>query len=372
MRAKVEASLAQDLYRRAGILTFRAIQFSCALMLVPAATLHAAITGLAAVGIEEDALIKAAGLTRDQLAAPFAMAPVTAIEAVWARAAELDPRPELILRAGRGLPLGTMRVLDTLAVSAPTLGASLDDGIRLFRFATVTLHIEATRPTDALGEVSVEILTAPPFPRLPYGEAWALAVVISRMRAGIPDLPLTRAVVSPPVGRDLVAAADALGVDIQHMEVSDTHSGFSFPARYDAAPLRSSDPGLYGLISATAEQIIADAYGRSPLTFAIRRALPDAIAAGAFGVQDIAASLGLSSRSLQRHLAAEETSFRAVLDGHRHDAACRRLQGTRQSIGEIAAEVGYRDQAVFSRAFQRWTGTTPSAWRKANAPRLAA
>ncbi|MEM0962947.1 MAG: helix-turn-helix domain-containing protein [Bacteroidota bacterium] len=341
-------------------------------MLVPAATLQAAITGLTAVGVSEDALLDAAGLTRDQLAAPFAMAPVTAIEAVWARAAELDPRPELILRAGRALPLGAMRVLDTLAVSAPTLGASLNDALRLFRFATITLHIEATPPDDALGDVSVEIRTASPFPRLPYGETWALAVVVSRMRAGVPDLPLAHAVVPPPVGRDLEAAADALGVPADCVDVSDTHSGFSFPARYDAAPLRTSDPGLYGLISTTADQIIADAYGRSPLTFAIRRALPDAIASGAFGVQDIATNLGLSSRSLQRHLAAEDTSFRAVLDEHRRDAACRHLQATSRSIGEIAADVGYRDQAVFSRAFQRWMGTTPSAWRKANTPRMAA
>ncbi|MEM6325629.1 MAG: helix-turn-helix domain-containing protein [Bacteroidota bacterium] len=335
-------------------------------MLVPAATLQAAIAGLTAVGVDEDALLGAAGLSREQLQAPFAMAPVTAIEAVWARAADLDPRPELVLRAGRALPLGAMRVLDTLAVSAPTLGASLDDGIRLFRFASVTLAIEAIRPDDALGEVAVEIRTAAPFPRLPFGETWALAVVVSRMRAGVPDLPLTSATVAPPIGRDLAAAADALGLSTEAVTVSETHSGVSFPARYDAKPLRTADPGLYGLISATADRIIEDAYGRSPLTFSIRQALPEAIADDAFGVADLAARLGLSPRSLQRHLAAEGTSFRAVLDEHRRDVACRRLRATDRPVGEIAAAVGYRDPAVFSRAFQRWLGTTPSAWRRAH------
>jgi AraC-like DNA-binding protein len=334
-------------------------------VLVPAVTLHAAITGLAAVGVDADALRAASGLTAAQLQAPFAMAPVTALDAVWARAASLDRRPELVLRAARALPLGAIRLLDTLAVSAPTLAASLDDAIRFFRLASVTLCLDVHRPDGALGDVAVEIRTAEPFPRLHASEAWALGVVLSRLRAGVPDLSLTGAILPPRIARDRTGAAEALGLPPERLSTSSTHSGFSFAVHHLDTPVRTADPGLYALIASTAEQIMRDAYERSPLTFAIRCALPEALATGVFALPDMARRLGLSARSLQRHLRIERTSFRAVLDEHRRDIACRRLCAPHVSIGDVAAEVGYTDPAVFSRTFQRWFGMSPSAWRRA-------
>lgn len=337
-------------------------------MLVPASTLQAALTGLSAVGVSREALLDASGLTPHQLEAPFAMVPVSAIESVWARAAELDPRSELVIRAGLALPLGAMRLLDTLSVSAPTLGATLDDAVRFFRFASVSLRLSVEPPPPgSLADVRVEIRTVSPFPRLPIGEAWALAVVLSRLRAGVETFAITTATVASSVGRDRKGCADALGIAPSDLSVSDDQSGFTFAARQLEEPIRTADPALYALISSTADRIIEDAYGRSPLAYAIQSVLPDAMATGAFSVHDLAARLGLSARSLQRHLAAEQTSFREVLDAHRHKTACRRLRASDLSLGEIAAEIGYADQAVFSRAFQRWEGTSPSAWRKAKA-----
>ncbi|MEO0559127.1 MAG: helix-turn-helix domain-containing protein [Bacteroidota bacterium] len=337
-------------------------------MLVPASTLQAALKGLAAVGVSRDALLDASGLSTDQLEAPFAMVPVTAIEQVWARAGELDSRSELVIRAGQALPLGSMRLLDTLAVSAPTLDAALSDAVRFFRFATVTLLLSVDKPDRrSLADVRIVIRTAPPFPRLPIGEAWALSVVLSRLRAGVADFELTAASVAPPIGRDVDGCADALGITPTALSISEEHSTASFPARQLDAPVRTADPALYALISSTADQIIDDAYGRSPLTYAIRCALPELLTLGHFNVQHVASRLGLSARSLQRHLAAEDTSFREVLDAHRRDTAKRRLASSPLPLSEIAAEIGYADQAVFSRAFQRWEGMTPSAWRKAHA-----
>jgi AraC-like DNA-binding protein len=335
-------------------------------MLVPASTLKAALTGLSVVGVPRADVLAASGLSDDQLEAPFAMVPVTAIEQVWARASELDARSELVIRAGLALPLGAMRLLDTLAVSAPTLNAVLTDAVRFFRFASITLLLGVERPSaNSLGDVRVVIRTAPPFSRLPIGEAWALSVVLGRLRAGVVDLEVSCASVAPSIGRDRDACAEALGIEYASLAFSDAHSSFSFPARQLETPIRTSDPALYALISSTANQIIEDAYGRSPLTFAIRCALPDALSSGAFSVQEVASRLGLSARSLQRHLAAEKTSFRDVLDSHRRDAATRRLGASAVSLGELAEELGYADQAVFSRAFKRWEGVSPSAWRNA-------
>jgi AraC-like DNA-binding protein len=78
----------------------------------------------------------------------------------------------------------------------------------------------------------------------------------------------------------------------------------------------------------------------------------------------VAAELGLTERSLRRRLTAEGTSYQALLDEVR-SALARSLLGGRATIpvAGVAARLGYADAAAFTRAFHRWTGTTPAAYR---------
>jgi len=68
-------------------------------------------------------------------------------------------------------------------------------------------------------------------------------------------------------------------------------------------------------------------------------------------------------RSLQRALAAEGTNFRNILDQVRCLKARRLILETDASLAEVAFAVGYSDQANFTRAYRRWTGSTPGALR---------
>lgn len=77
----------------------------------------------------------------------------------------------------------------------------------------------------------------------------------------------------------------------------------------------------------------------------------------------IAAKLHMSSRSLQRRLQDEGTSFVEVLTDLRRDQALRYLQDDRISISEVAYLLGFLDVTAFHRAFKRWTGSTPSEHR---------
>jgi len=74
--------------------------------------------------------------------------------------------------------------------------------------------------------------------------------------------------------------------------------------------------------------------------------------------------LGYSARSLRRRLAAEDTSYRHLLDSIRLESAKKHLTSTHLNIEEIAFEIGYRNVGNFSRAFKRWTGKSPSAFRR--------
>jgi AraC-like DNA-binding protein len=69
-------------------------------------------------------------------------------------------------------------------------------------------------------------------------------------------------------------------------------------------------------------------------------------------------------RTLRRWLREEGTSFRRILDRIHFEAAEERLREPALSLAEIAAELGYADQANFTRAFRRWTGETPAAYRR--------
>jgi AraC-like DNA-binding protein len=85
---------------------------------------------------------------------------------------------------------------------------------------------------------------------------------------------------------------------------------------------------------------------------------------GGFPTLDAAArTLGLSSRTLKRRLADEGTDFTTLLDEQRRQRALLLLRSANLSVEAVAEQVGYSDVANFTRAFRRWSGTTPTAYR---------
>lgn len=81
------------------------------------------------------------------------------------------------------------------------------------------------------------------------------------------------------------------------------------------------------------------------------------------GVDDVAAQMGVSPRTLRRQLSAEGMRFKVILDGIRHQRSTELLQRTDLGIDEIAYRLGYSDPSNFGRAFRKWEGQSPSAWR---------
>ncbi len=73
-------------------------------------------------------------------------------------------------------------------------------------------------------------------------------------------------------------------------------------------------------------------------------------------------TLGLSSPTLRRHLEAENTTFSAIVDEVRREIAQRELRSNR-TVGEIAFRLGFSSASAFDRAFKRWNGQSPKAYR---------
>lgn len=81
-------------------------------------------------------------------------------------------------------------------------------------------------------------------------------------------------------------------------------------------------------------------------------------------IEAVASLLCVSTRSLQRQLNAAGVSYSGLVDRCRCRAACVALELTGESMEEIATTLGYRSPSSFARAFRRWTGTAPRAYRR--------
>lgn len=86
---------------------------------------------------------------------------------------------------------------------------------------------------------------------------------------------------------------------------------------------------------------------------------------GELSLPNVAEAAGTSARSLQRRLAAFGIRFSRLVDEARFRAASQRLHDPAVQIIDVAVELGYTDAANFTRAFRRWSGVSPLAFRRA-------
>ena len=94
-----------------------------------------------------------------------------------------------------------------------------------------------------------------------------------------------------------------------------------------------------------------------------RRALGREFDRCSSSAEQLARALGISVRSLRRKLAERGTTYHALLDELRLDLSCQLLRCTDDSIDVIAERLGFSDRSGFQRAFRRYTGQAPSAYR---------
>lgn len=107
------------------------------------------------------------------------------------------------------------------------------------------------------------------------------------------------------------------------------------------------------------------------LSARLAEVLRDLLPSGEPKQKEVCARLGLSARSVQRRLAQEQTTFRDVLNTARRDLALAHLRGGQHSVSEVAFLLGFAEVSAFTRAFKRWTGLSPRAWRNQEAEQEA-
>ena len=98
----------------------------------------------------------------------------------------------------------------------------------------------------------------------------------------------------------------------------------------------------------------------------VRSLLRPALITGQFKASQIAALFGMHSRTLNRRLNAFGIGFQQLVEETRFEIARQMLDYSKVEIGQISEALGYAAPGVFTRAFRRWSGTTPAEWRAAH------
>lgn len=321
------------------------------------------VAGLGLRGIDPRPLLRAAGVPEASLADPDARVPIDGYVGLYnAVARHLDDE-------GFGLfssPMrrGSFEFLCRSVMGSRDLDEALRRASRFLRLVLADLVVEVHRSAGLARIEIVERNSLRPRADDPcrvFAFEWLLRLLhgLSCWLVGR-SLPLNS--VHFPFPRPAHAADYAL-IYTEHSHFGSVglvavmdESLLDLPLRRDEAELAAFLEGAPGKISML--------YRRDrEVARSVREALAGSLAQAPC-LEEIAVRLNMSPRTLHRRLHEEGTSFRAVRDGLRREVALDRLQKTKRSVADIAAELGYSEPSAFFRAFQGWTGGAPSTYRK--------
>lgn len=274
----------------------------------------------------------------------------------WSAALAQTGDPTLPLKVGAAVPFGAYDVIDYLGAASATVGEGLRQLSRYFRLITpdLQLHLEPG--------FRARFKSCSPHARGLF-ELYTVGITLTRFReaSGAP-IPLERLslVADEPPSRWL-PAVDRFAAG--PVEWGAPHTVAQLAGADWNRPLAGREAGLSAVLERHAAECVAKRGLEDDPLSQIRKGLRDLLAEGDPRLEPVAARLALSTRTLQRRLKAAGTSFQALVEEERRDAACAYLRGKGLGVGEVAYLVGYSDASAFIRAFKRWTGRTPLEYR---------
>ncbi len=139
------------------------------------------------------------------------------------------------------------------------------------------------------------------------------------------------------------------------------HRVFLDPDLIDT-PLKYADPQTVRLITEICEKQLQEANAEEGVAGAVTSLVLDHLSSPP-NLEQAAGMLGLSGRNLRRKLQESGTTYQSILDGARQRLATKLLLETDESVASIAYELGFEHPSHFGRAFKKWTGQSPSAYR---------
>lgn len=141
--------------------------------------------------------------------------------------------------------------------------------------------------------------------------------------------------------------------------------GLSFAAADARLPFLTANDAMWRCFEPDLRRRLEELSENASTEERIRATLLQLLPGAAPALADVCKSLGVSTRTLQRQLRREGTTYQQVLSQTRQQLAHHYLGSTSLPSSEISFLLGYEDPNCFIRAYRGWTGTTPGAARKA-------
>ena len=328
----------------------------------PAARTHLAVLQcvpalLEGFGVACDPILKSVGLSRADLENPGRSAPFADLDRVMGQCVRDTGCAHFGLLMGQHINLQTFGVAGRLARNAPSIGAALNDLAAYFVLhdnggsinlsiheGRVTfsygIHVSGLRNANQVYDLAVAAMVN--VLRQFNGPAWHPEVVLLPRRRPSNIRPY-RDYFRAPLRFDSILAA------------------IVFPEHCLARPVTDADPLLHTLLVDSATSAITR---RDPIMHGdVRRAIRLLLLTRQCSRAEVARRLGLHERALGRRLQATGTTFQRLLDDTREEIGRQLLRDTDLPVARVATALGYGDSTVFTRAFTRWTGHTPSQYR---------
>jgi AraC-like DNA-binding protein len=130
-------------------------------------------------------------------------------------------------------------------------------------------------------------------------------------------------------------------------------------------PLHNPSRYAFGVLSEHADKLLKSLENAQTVRGRVEGLLIPVLHKGDADMTLVARKLGLSRPTLYRKLKAEGVSYELLVDDLRHRMALHYLSGEKTSVNETAYLVGFSDPSSFSRAFKRWTGSSPRGRKSA-------
>ncbi len=310
-------------------------------------------------GIAWDELAAAAGVRLEHLADPDTYVSKEPVFRLLELFTERLPGTVVSLAIAAHLDPAAMGIVNQLARAAGSMRKVVELGYRYQRLLDPDVRSAHSEEGDRL------IVTLRHSPQVEALGA-AMEVILASMHRGVESAcaekpPLLEVTFAHAAGGPEAAYREFFGAPIRFGAKATT---LVYAADLLDRPTAASDVRLAKYLDALASRMLAELPPAEP-TFVdeVKQALARELPVGTADQSALAKKLGMSRRTMQRRLAEVGTSFQEVLDETRREATERLLRRGNMSITEVAFALGYSEISSFYRAFKRWTGTSPQAYR---------
>jgi len=315
-----------------------------------------ALDALERRGLDAGQVLRAAHLSREALSSPENRVPYETAQQIWESAAAAAKDDAFGIHVAQELTIGDFDIFDYIQAAASTVGEGLQNLTRYVRLlydrSNFALVVE---PLDAR---LVRRVQNPTPQRDEFTFAWVL--IRSRQFSGANWLPDSLRFQHPRHGSDreverLFDCPCAFG---------GTESELRFPVSVLQLPHQHADSRLLAILMRYADGLLASHPRGGELVAATCCAIARQLARGPPSLQVTANAVRNPTRTLQRRLASKGVSHSLLVDRVRRDLALKHIGDAGLSINEIAYLLRFGDAPSFHRAFRRWTGETPSEYRR--------